>query len=185
MVRSTVDETIHYSLGLTSLGRVLTAWSRGGVCAVLLGEDALELEAELRSRFRRAELIETTAPRSQALNWVTQLIDVSGLPLDLPIDMRGTAFQQKVWQALRTIPVGQIVTYAEVARSIGNPQAYRAVASACGANPLAVVIPCHRVVRSDGKQGAYRWGIEKKQWLLARENAVGTSPSLLGPHSAA
>lgn len=170
MVRSTVDENIHYSLGLTSLGKVLTAWSRRGVCAVMLGEDSLDLEAELRSRFRSGELIETIAPRSQALNWVTQLIDAPGVPLDLPIDMRGTAFQRQVWQALRTIPAGQTATYAEVARSIGNAQAYRAVASACGANPLAVVIPCHRVVRSDGEQGGYRWGIEKKQLLLARES---------------
>lgn len=170
MVRSTVEETIHYSLGLTSLGRVLAAWSQRGVCAVMLGEDSLELEAELRSRFGSAELIKTISPRSQALHWVTELIDASGLPLDLPIDLRGTAFQRQVWQVLRTIPAGQTATYAEVARSIGSAQAYRAVAGACGANPLAVVIPCHRVVRSDGQQGGYRWGIEKKQLLLARES---------------
>lgn len=172
MVRSTVDETIHHSLGLTSLGKVLVAWSQRGVCAVMLGEDSLELEDQFRSQFRSAELIKTTRPRSQALDWITQLIDAPGLPADLPIDMHGTAFQRRVWQALRTIPAGQTATYAEVARSIGNAQACRAVAGACGANPLAVVIPCHRVVRSDGGPGGYRWGTEKKQLLLARENAL-------------
>ncbi len=160
---------IRLAIGACSLGAVLVARSDRGVCAILLGDDTEALERDLRSRFPKAELIGDDAGFAQLMARVIGLIEAPRLGLDLPLDVRGTAFQQRVWQALRDIPPGRTASYAEVANRIGAPTSMRAVAQACAANPLAVAIPCHRVVKSDGALAGYRWGIERKRALLARE----------------
>ena len=163
---------IRFAVGEASLGAVLVAATDKGVCAIMLGDDPDILARELQDRFPRAELIGGDAGvrahgRARWSAWSRR--PVSGL--DLPLDIRGTAFQQRVWQALRAIPPGRTATYAEIARAVGQPKAVRAVAQACAANPLAVAIPCHRVVRTDGDLSGYRWGVERKRELLAREAA--------------
>ena len=127
------------------------------------------LARELQERFPRAELIGGDAEFEQLVARVVGFVEAPALGLDLPLDVRGTAFQQRVWQALRQIPAGRTASYAEIARRIGAPASVRAVAQACGANPLAVAIPCHRVVRNDGALSGYRWGVDRKRALLARE----------------
>jgi AraC family transcriptional regulator of adaptative response/methylated-DNA-[protein]-cysteine methyltransferase len=160
---------IRFATGQCSLGAILVARSDQGVCAILLGDDAEVLVRDLEERFPRAELISGGAEFEELVAKVVGFIEAPGLALELPLDVQGTAFQQRVWQALREIPAGQTATYREIAGRIGAPGAVRAVAGACAANPLAVAIPCHRVVRTDGSLSGYRWGVERKQALLERE----------------
>lgn len=163
------DAQVRFAVGQCSLGAILVAESERGVCAISLGDDAESLVRELQERFPQATLIGADAAFEQRVAQIVGLVEAPGRGTHLPLDIRGTAFQQRVWQALRDIPPGSTVSYAELARRIGAPDAVRAVGSACGANVLAVAIPCHRVVRSDGGLSGYRWGVERKQSLLARE----------------
>lgn len=165
-------EEIRFAVGETTLGSILVASSTRGVAAVLLGDDPDALARGLQDRFPRAKLIGADADYEAVVAKVVGLVEAPQVGLDLPLDVRGTAFQQRVWQALRDIPLGETVSYAEVADRIGLPSATRAVAGACAANALAVVIPCHRVVRTDGALSGYAWGVERKRALLDREQAV-------------
>lgn len=169
--RGGAGETIRFALGECSLGSILVASSARGICVISLGDAPEPLLAELQNRFLQAELIGGDAGYEALVARVVGLIDAPGQgpAPDLPLDIRGTAFQQRVWQALRQIEPGQTVSYAELAARIGAPDAHRAVAGACAANMLAVAIPCHRVVRSDGGISGYRWGVARKSALLARE----------------
>jgi AraC family transcriptional regulator of adaptative response/methylated-DNA-[protein]-cysteine methyltransferase len=160
---------IRFAIGQCSLGAILVAASERGVCAILMGDDPGRLARDLQDRFPRANLIGGDAGFEKLVAKVVGLVEAPRLGADLPLDVRGTAFQQRVWQALRAIPAGRTTTYTELARRIGAPKSVRAVASACAANKLAVAIPCHRVVRSDGGLSGYRWGVERKRALLARE----------------
>lgn len=160
---------IRFAVGECSLGSILVAASERGVCAILLGDDPDALARDLQDRFPKAELIGADAAFEQLVATVVGFVEMPGRGLDLPLDVRGTAFQQRVWQALREIPAGTTASYAEIAQRIGAPKAVRAVAGACAANALAVAIPCHRVVRSDGGLSGYRWGVERKRALLERE----------------
>jgi AraC family transcriptional regulator, regulatory protein of adaptative response / methylated-DNA-[protein]-cysteine methyltransferase len=163
------DTEIHFAVGECSLGSVLVARSARGVCAILLGDDPDGLVRDLQDRFPRAALVGADAGFEQVVARVIGGIDKPALGFDLPLDVRGTAFQQRVWQALRKIPAGSTASYTEIAARIGAPNGARAVARACGSNPLAVAIPCHRVVRTDGSLSGYRWGVERKRTLLERE----------------
>lgn len=159
---------IKFATGACSLGVVLVAATARGVCAILLGDTPQALAESLVERFPRADLLDNDAEFITHVGKVIKWIDKpSAIPLAL--DVQGTAFQHSVWQALREIPSGTTATYAEIANKIGNPRAVRAVAQACAANPTAIAIPCHRVIRTDGELGGYRWGIERKRALLARE----------------
>jgi AraC family transcriptional regulator of adaptative response/methylated-DNA-[protein]-cysteine methyltransferase len=160
---------IRFAIGACSLGSILVARSERGVCAILLGDDPETLARDLQDRFPRAALIGGDAGFEELVAKVVGLVEAPGLGLELPLDVRGTAFQQRVWQALREIPAGSTASYTEIAGRIGSPKSARAVAHACAANPLAVAIPCHRVVRSDGGLAGYRWGVERKHELLRRE----------------
>jgi AraC family transcriptional regulator of adaptative response/methylated-DNA-[protein]-cysteine methyltransferase len=164
------NNDIRFAVGQCSLGAILVAQSERGVCAILLGDDPHQLVCDLQDKFRRANLIGADQAFEQLIAKVVGFIEAPALGLDLPLDVRGTAFQERVWQALREIPVGCTASYADIAQRIGAPKAMRAVAQACGANNLAVAIPCHRVVRSDGNLSGYRWGVERKRQLLEREN---------------
>ena len=144
------------------------AWERG-ICAILLGEDPEALLRDLQDQFPRAQLMGGDADFEQWIARVVGLVEAPGISADLPLDVRGTAFQERVWQALRQIPAGTTASYAEIAARIGSPRAVRAVAQACASNPLAIAIPCHRVVRSDGALSGYRWGVDRKRELLKRE----------------
>jgi len=166
-----VDARIEFAIGQTSLGAILVARSQRGVCAISLGDDPDALLRELQDRFPRAELIGGDPGFEQLVAQVVGLIEQPNLGIDLPLDVRGTAFQQRVWQALRQIPSGETASYAQIAQRIGSPKSVRAVAQACASNTLAVAIPCHRVVRSDGALSGYRWGVERKRELLSREGA--------------
>ena len=161
--------SIRFAVGQCSLGAVLVAATETGVCAILLGDDPASLVRSLEDRFPNAQLIGGDAAFEQLVAQAVGLVEAPGIGANLPLDVRGTAFQQRVWQALRAIPAGSTATYAEIARRIGAPKAVRGVAQACAANPLAVAIPCHRVVRTDGALAGYRWGIERKRALLERE----------------
>ena len=141
------------------------------MCAILLGDDPETLVCDLQDRFPRAELKGGDVEFERMVAEVVGLVEAPGQRLDLPLDIRGTAFQQKVWAALSAIPAGKTATYTEIARAIGQPKAVRAVAQACAANPLAIAIPCHRVVRADGDLSGYRWGVERKRKLIDREAA--------------
>jgi AraC family transcriptional regulator, regulatory protein of adaptative response / methylated-DNA-[protein]-cysteine methyltransferase len=160
---------IRFAVGECSLGSILVAQSELGVCAILLGDDPEVLVRDLQDRFPRATLNGGDAAFEQLVSRVVGFIEAPALGLDLPLDVRGTAFQQRVWQALRDIPPGSTASYAEIAQRIGAPRSVRAVAQACAANSLAVAIPCHRVVRNDGGLSGYRWGVERKRALLQRE----------------
>lgn len=162
-------ESIRFAVAETSLGSVLVAATGKGVCAILMGSDPDELVRDLQDRFPKAELVGDDAGFDATVAAVIGLIERPGSRFELPLDIRGTAFQQRVWQALLEVRPGETVSYAEVARRMGAPTASRAVAQACGANALAVAIPCHRVVRTDGALSGYRWGVERKRELLARE----------------
>lgn len=166
------DTAIRFAVGECSLGSILVAASARGVCAILLGDDPDALARDLQDRFPRADLIGGDREFERLVAQVVGLVEAPVRGLDLPLDVRGTAFQQRVWQALRAIPAGATATYAEIAERIGLPQSVRAVAQACGANPVAVAIPCHRVVRSDGGLAGYRWGVERKRALLERESGA-------------
>lgn len=171
---------IRFAVGQCSLGAILVAQSERGLCAILLGEDPESLVQDLQRRFPKAELLGGDAAFEQVVATVVGFIEAPQLGLDLPLDIRGTAFQQRVWRALRELPPGTTTSYAELARRIGVPSATRAVAGACAANVLAVAIPCHRVVRTDGSLSGYRWGVERKRRLLELEAAaapVAASPA--------
>ncbi len=157
-------------MGHCSLGAVLVAQSSTGLCAILLGDDPDALVYELRAQFPRADIIGGDADFQTLVAQVVAFVEAPGRGLDLPLDVRGTAFQYRVWQELRCIPAGSTATYTEIARRMGAPSAVRAVAAACAANPLAVAIPCHRVVRTDGSLAGYRWGLVRKAALLRRED---------------
>jgi AraC family transcriptional regulator of adaptative response/methylated-DNA-[protein]-cysteine methyltransferase len=152
---------------------VLVAQSERGLCAILLGDDPDELVRNLQDRFPKATLVGGDAAFERLVAQVVGFIERPGKGLDLPLDVRGTAFQQRVWRALRSVRAGTTTTYTEIARRIGAPRSVRAVAQACGANPIAVAIPCHRVVRRDGALSGYRWGVERKRALLDREQGRG------------
>jgi len=160
---------IRFAVGECSLGSILVAQSERGICAILLGDDPQQLAHDLQDRFPHASLIGGDAGFEQLVARVVGFVEAPRIGLDLPLDIRGTAFQQRVWQALREIPFGQTASYTEIANRIGAPRAVRAVAQACGANALAVAIPCHRVVRNDGSLAGYRWGVERKRILLESE----------------
>lgn len=168
--------TIRFAIGQCSLGAILVAASARGVCAILIGDDPDALARDLQDRFPKAELIGGDAEFEQMMAQVVGLVEMPKLGLDLPLDVRGTAFQQRVWQALRDVPAGQTVSYADIAQRIGAPKAVRAVAGACAANALAVAIPCHRVVRTDGHLSGYRWGVDRKRALLEREASSFAMP---------
>jgi AraC family transcriptional regulator, regulatory protein of adaptative response / methylated-DNA-[protein]-cysteine methyltransferase len=167
-LNETTNPTIFFTMGDCSLGSILVAQSERGVCSILIGEDPARLAQDLRTQFPQANLIDEQG-REELVARVAGLIEKPGAGLDLPLDARGTAFQRLVWDAVKRIPAGSTASYSEIARQIGVPGAVRAVAKACGANALAVAIPCHRVIRNDGSLSGYRWGIERKRALLARE----------------
>jgi AraC family transcriptional regulator of adaptative response/methylated-DNA-[protein]-cysteine methyltransferase len=156
-------------VGQCSLGAILVAQSQRGICAILLGDDPDRLTRDLQDQFPKADIIGCDGEFEQLIAQVGGLIEAPSLGLQLPLDVQGTAFQERVWRALREIPPGTTVSYAEIATRIGSPQAVRAVAQACASNHIAVAIPCHRVVRRDGKLAGYRWGVERKRELLRRE----------------
>jgi O-6-methylguanine DNA methyltransferase len=160
---------IRFAVGQCSLGAILVAQSERGICAILLGDDPDALVRQLQDQFPRATLVGGDRDFERVIARVVGLVEAPAVGLDLPLDVRGTAFQERVWQALRQIPPGVTMTYAEIAARLGMPKAVRAVARACAANALAVAIPCHRVVRSDGALSGYRWGVERKRALLERE----------------
>jgi AraC family transcriptional regulator of adaptative response/methylated-DNA-[protein]-cysteine methyltransferase len=170
-----VDTEIRFAVGECSLGSILVAQSQRGVCAILLGSDPQLLVSGFQDQFRHATLIGADVEFEELIATVVGFVESPNLGLDLPLDMRGTAFQQRVWLALKEIPLGTTASYAEIARRIGAPKSSRAVAQACGANRLAVAIPCHRVVRSDGNLSGYRWGVERKKSLLDREADLAAS----------
>jgi len=163
------DAAISYATGTCSLGTVLVAATGRGVCAILLGDDPAALIDDLRARFPRAHFTTGDTAFADTVERVVRFVEAPRIGLDLPLDIRGTAFQQRVWQALRAIPAGSRTSYSEIAGRIGAPRAVRAVAQACAANTLAVAVPCHRVVRNDGALSGYRWGVDRKRALLKRE----------------
>jgi AraC family transcriptional regulator of adaptative response/methylated-DNA-[protein]-cysteine methyltransferase len=160
---------IRFAIGECSLGSILVAATDKGVCAILMGSDPHLLIRQLQDRFAKAELIGGDASFEKLVAQVIGFVEQPRLGLDLPLDVRGTAFQQRVWKSLRRIGVGKTASYAEIAARIGRPTSIRAVAQACGANMIAVAIPCHRVIRTDGQLSGYRWGVQRKQALLERE----------------
>jgi AraC family transcriptional regulator of adaptative response/methylated-DNA-[protein]-cysteine methyltransferase len=160
---------IRFAIGQCSLGSILVAQSERGVCAILLGGDPDELARDLQDRFPRANLIGGDGEFEQLVSKVVSFVEVPALGLDLPLDVRGTAFQQRVWQALREIPVGETASYTDIANRIGSPGSAKEVSEACAANALAVAIPCHRVVKKDGALSGYRWGVNRKRALLEKE----------------
>jgi len=164
--------TIRFAVGECWLGTILVAASGKGICAIHLGDDPEALIHDLEDRFDQAELVGGDAEFEKIVAMVVGFVNDPSLGLDLPLDIRGTAFQQRVWTALRQIPVGATATYTEIAERIGQPKSIRAVAGACAANALAVAIPCHRVIRTDGSLSGYRWGIERKENLLQREQEL-------------
>ena len=160
---------IHFAIAQCSLGAILIAQSAKGICAILLGDDPQALLQNLQDKFPKANLIGADADFEHLVARVVGFVEAPAIGLDLPLDLQGTAFQERVWQALREIPAGSTASYAEIAERIGAPKAVRAVAQACGANSIAVAVPCHRVVRSNGDLSGYRWGVERKQQLLQWE----------------
>jgi AraC family transcriptional regulator of adaptative response/methylated-DNA-[protein]-cysteine methyltransferase len=164
---------IHFAIGQCSLGSILVASSERGVCAIFIGDDPELLLQDLQNRFPKATLLRGDAGYEATVAKVVSLVENPGTGFDLPLDLKGTLFQQRVWQALRNIPVGTTISYTELAKRVGNPKSVRAVAQACGANPVAIAIPCHRVVRNDGALSGYRWGVERKRALLEKEKTRG------------
>jgi AraC family transcriptional regulator of adaptative response/methylated-DNA-[protein]-cysteine methyltransferase len=167
------DVRILFAIGECTLGSVLVASSRNGVCAMLLGDTPEQVLDDLTSRFPQAELIGNDPEYDRLIGVVIQFVDDPKYGFNLPLDIQGTAFQERVWQALRDIPIGTTTSYSEIAEKIGAPKSSRAVAQACGANNIAVAIPCHRVVRSDGGLAGYRWGVARKQAILTMERRAG------------
>ncbi|MEH2510437.1 AraC family transcriptional regulator of adaptative response/methylated-DNA-[protein]-cysteine methyltransferase [Nitrobacteraceae bacterium AZCC 1564] len=167
------NEEIKFAVGQTSLGAILVASSKKGVASILLGNDPDELVRNLQDRFPKARLIGADRDYEALVAQVVGFVETPGIGLNLPLDVRGTVFQQRVWQALPEIPVGVTVSYSEIAQRIGSPRTVRAVAGACAANKLAVAIPCHRVIRNNGALSGYAWGVERKRALLEREASQG------------
>ncbi len=174
--QTTVNQTIAgpgdiaFSIGECALGKVLVARSTAGICAILMGSDGEELKRNLADRFPGRRLVSDGSQLATDLSSVTRFIETPGDTLDLPLDLQhGTPFQRRVWEVLRAVPCGATITYAALARRIGSPNATRAVASACAANAIALGIPCHRVIRSDGTLSGYRWGLERKRALIDKE----------------
>ncbi len=163
-------ERVRFAIAETTLGQVLVAQTDKGVCAVRIGDSAKDLEAGLRSEFSKADVARDDRKLSPVLHQVVRGAEGKGVSEEIPLDIRHTAFQWKVWQALRNIKVGETRSYADIAKAIGEPKAVRAVANACGANPVALVIPCHRVVRTGGALGGYHWGPDRKRKLLESES---------------
>ncbi|MBK9070280.1 MAG: methylated-DNA--[protein]-cysteine S-methyltransferase [Myxococcales bacterium] len=170
--------TLHYAIAACSLGRVLVAANHRGLCALLLGDDDDALIADLAARFPRAHLIADGDAVASMMSAARALVDGAPVVAAPPLEPVGTEFQKLVWHALGAIPAGKTVTYGHLAQAIGRPSATRAVAQACGANPIAIAIPCHRVVRSDGALAGYRWGIERKRELLRRERLARPGDAL-------
>ncbi len=166
---------IRFAIGQCSLGAILVAATDRGICSILLGDDAEALARDLQDRFPNAQLIGADSAFEAWVAKVVGFVEQPAIGLDLPLDIQGTAFQQRVWQALRDIPAGEVATYAEVAEYIGDPKAVRAVAGACAANKIAIAIPCHRVVRTDGGLSGYRWGVERKRAILLSEGTAVSS----------
>lgn len=164
--------TIHFAVAQCSLGAILVAQSERGICAILLGDEPEPLLKDLQDKFPKARLIGGDDTFERLVAEVIGFVEAPALGLALPLDVQGTAFQERVWQALREVPPGTTVSYTDIAERIGAPKAVRAVAQACAANAIAVAIPCHRVVRRDGDLSGYRWGIERKRQLLDRETAL-------------
>ncbi len=164
-----MNTLIHFDIGSSTLGRVLVAINEKGICAILPGDSPRAVTRELRERFAAARIEQDSARLAPVLPRVIDFIEGRSARLDLPLDPAGTDFQRRVWNALRRIPAGSTASYAEIARRIDAPKSFRAVAQACGANPLALAIPCHRVVRNDGALSGYRWGVARKRALLERE----------------
>lgn len=160
---------IHYALGDCSLGTILAARSERGICTILIGDDPGELVSTLRDQLPKARPLRDGPETCALLAQVTRLVEHPETGLDLPLDLQGTDFQRRVWSALRQTAAGSTLTYGELAVRIGEPRSARAVARACAANALAIAVPCHRVVRSDGRLAGYRWGVERKRALLQRE----------------
>jgi AraC family transcriptional regulator of adaptative response/methylated-DNA-[protein]-cysteine methyltransferase len=166
-------ERVRFAVGDSALGKVLVAATERGICAIFLGDDRAELESELRARFPHAQLEPGDSSFSDTVRAVTALVDSPAAAPALPLDIQGTAFQRRVWEALQSIPPGHTLSYAELAARLGEPRAVRAVAGACAANKLAVAVPCHRVVARDGSLAGYRWGVDRKRALLQREAPSG------------
>jgi AraC family transcriptional regulator, regulatory protein of adaptative response / methylated-DNA-[protein]-cysteine methyltransferase len=166
-------ETIRFAVGDSSLGKLLVAVTATGICAILFGKSADAMSRDLQDRFPAARLIESGPDLHPVLTTVLGLIEAPASGLDLPLDVRGTPFQRQVWQALREIPAGATASYSEIAERIGAPQEAYAVGEACASNPIAVAIPCHRVLRKNGELAGYRWGLPRKRILLAREAEGG------------
>jgi AraC family transcriptional regulator, regulatory protein of adaptative response / methylated-DNA-[protein]-cysteine methyltransferase len=168
-------ETIRFVTVPTPLGWALVAATGRGICMTALGDDRESLAAALQQRFPQAQLVAEDAGLKQWADRIVRFITAPEQNLDLPLDIRGTAFQARVWRALQKIPLGKTASYSEIAATLGQPKAVRAVAQACAANKLALIVPCHRVIRSDGELGGYRWGLERKRALLDREHAAVAS----------
>ncbi|HEU5239511.1 MAG TPA: methylated-DNA--[protein]-cysteine S-methyltransferase [Pyrinomonadaceae bacterium] len=173
------NESIRFATRKSFLGLILVAASEKGICAILLGDNAKHLVAELRSCFSKASLIAGDADFEETLVKVVRAVETPGSKLDLPIDLRGTELQRRVWQALREIPAGATATYKEIAAKIGMSTTAQEVGEACAANALAVVVPCHRVVRTDRSLAGYRWGINRKRALLQKEQEASPEPGTL------
>jgi AraC family transcriptional regulator, regulatory protein of adaptative response / methylated-DNA-[protein]-cysteine methyltransferase len=173
------DTLIRYAVEPCWLGLALIAATDTGICAMFFGDDADTLAADLRARFPAARIEAGGKLLEAAVRAALRALEEPALAAGLPLDIRGTAFQRRVWEALRAIPPGRTATYTEIAGQLGDPTAVRAVAGACAANPVAVAIPCHRVVRKGGALAGYRWGIERKRRLLERESGVLTLPALV------
>ena len=171
-----MDEEIRFAVGRSSLGEILVASSARGVVAILMGDDPDTLARDLQDRFPRATIVGGDRGYEDLVARVVGLVEAPDVASDLPLDIRGTAFQQRVWQVLRTIPAGRTMSYAEVAKAMGAPKTVRAVAGACAANSIAVATPCHRVVRSDGSLSGYAWGVERKRRLLDKEAEPSRRP---------
>jgi len=173
--------SIRFAVGACSLGAILVATTDKGVCAILLGDDPAALVRELQDRFPKARLIRGDQGFEQLVAKVVGFVEVPARGLDLPLDVRGTAFQRRVWQAMREIPAGATASYTDIAKRIGAPRSVRAVAQACASNAIAVAIPCHRIVRNDGGLAGYRWGVKRKRALLAREAASPSAHRVVVP----
>lgn len=171
------SEIIHYSIGACSFGPILVARSKKGVCAILIHNDDNPILADLQKRFPKATLVEDPSDFQHWLAQVIQFVETPKKNLELPLDIRGTVFQQRVWHILQKTPLGTTASYTDIATQLGDPKAVRAVARACAANPIALLVPCHRVIRSDGGISGYRWGVENKLTLIAREATQSPIPS--------
>ena len=166
---------IRYGFGSSRYGKIVVGITEKGVCCILFGATQKEMLEDLQTRFSKANLIRDSEHLEPTVASIVKKIDSPESPVNLSLDIQGTAFQEKVWAALRKIPAGETATYSDVASSIGKPKASRAVASACAANPLAVIVPCHRVVRAGGELSGYRWGVDRKRRLLEDEKDSSSS----------